>query len=312
MSVRTSKKTILELRELTKEYGRFRGIKSVSFNVLAGEVFGFLGPNGAGKSTTIRTLMNFQRPTSGQALIFGRDSVKNAKELKSQIGYLAGDFTMYENLTGEQYVTFIAKLRGVEPHEAQPLAKRLQADLHKRIKTLSRGNKQKIGLIAALMHDPDLLILDEPTTGLDPLMQNEFYSILKEHTAKGKTVFMSSHILSEVQLVCDRVAFMKEGVLAETIDVHALKNEGKKEVIIINQPGNKLMQLPAFKNLEVLSHNKEETVFVTNEPSKSLLRWLSLQPVSDVTIQNVTLEDMFLKLYSGESNDKTVQKVGNV
>ncbi len=295
----TQHTAVLELHELTKRYGKFRGIESVSFNVLAGEVYGFLGPNGAGKSTTIRTLMNFQKPSSGHALIFGSDSVQNAKELKSRIGYLAGDFTMYENLSGEQYLNFIANLRGVDPEEAHPLAKRLQADLSKKIKTLSRGNKQKIGLIAALMHDPDLLILDEPTTGLDPLMQNVFYEILKEHTAKGKTVFMSSHILSEVQLVCDRVAFMKEGRLADIVDVHALKREGKKEVTVINQTGNKLMQLPEFKELEVLAHTKEKTTFVTSEPSKSLLRWLSMQPVSDVTITNVTLEDLFLKLYSG-------------
>ncbi len=312
MSVRTHRPVILELHELTKRYGKFRGIESVSFNVMAGEVYGFLGPNGAGKSTTIRTLMNFQKPTSGHALIFGSDSVENATELKSRIGYLAGDYTMYENLTGMQYVTFIANLRGTDPREALPLAKRLQADLGKRIKTLSRGNKQKIGLIAALMHDPDLLILDEPTAGLDPLMQNVFYEIIKEHTAKGKTVFMSSHILSEVQLVCDRVAFMKEGKLAEIVDVRSLKNEGKKEVAIFNQPGNKLMQLPAFRELEVLSHTKEKTVFITNEPSKSLLRWLSLQPVADVTIQNVTLEDLFLKLYSSDSVEPAVRKARNV
>lgn len=301
---------VLELHELTKRYGKFRGIESVTFDVLAGEVYGFLGPNGAGKSTTIRTLMNFQKPSSGHALIFGSDSVQDAKALKSRIGYLAGDFTMYENLSGEQYLKFIANLRGIDPEEARPLAKRLQADLSKKIKNLSRGNKQKIGLIAALMHDPDLLILDEPTTGLDPLMQNVFYEILKEHTAKGKTVFMSSHILSEVQLVCDRVAFMKEGRLADIVDVHALKKEGKKEVTIINQTGNKLMRLPEFKELEVLTHTKEKTVFITSEPSKSLLRWLSIQPLADVTISNVTLEDLFLKLYSS-SSDAPKSKRGN-
>lgn len=285
-------------KKLTKRYGKYRGIESVSFSVEAGEIYGFLGPNGAGKSTTIRTLMNFQKPTSGQALIFGEDSADHAMQLKSRIGYLAGDFTMYENLTGWQYVSFIAKLRGINENDALPLAERLEIKLHTKIKTLSRGNKQKIGLITAFMHDPELLILDEPTMGLDPLMQKVFYEMLEEHTAKGKTVFMSSHILSEVQQVCSKVAFMKQGCLAEIIDVNKLKKAGKKQITITKQKGSKLMQLPAFKDLEVVINEIAKTTFITSEPSKSLLRWLSMQPLLDVTIQDIMLDDIFLELYS--------------
>lgn len=298
----------LVLQQLTKHYGKQRGVENLSLEVKPGEVFGFLGPNGAGKSTTIRTIMNFQSPTSGKALVFGLDSVKHSAALKARIGYLAGDFMMYENLTGAQYLKFMAHIRGINSNEVTPLANRLQATLNKKIKHLSRGNKQKIGLIAALLHDPDLLILDEPTSGLDPLMQQTFYDILKEHTAQGKSVFMSSHVLSEVQTTCDRVAFMKEGQLAEIVDVNHLAREGNREVRIIPTSGTKLMKLPSFKQLEVIKHTKEELVFITSEPSKSLLQWLGMQPVKDVMIQKVGLNELFLQLYSGATVETDAMK----
>lgn len=298
----------LILTNLTKRYGKFTGVSNLSLEVKAGEVFGFLGPNGAGKTTTIRTIMNFLKPTQGEASILGLDSVSQSTKVKARVGYLAGDFALYGNLTGRQYLEFIANVRQTNEAGRQiaSLAKQLEASLDKKLGTLSRGNMQKIALIAALLHDPDLLILDEPTTGLDPLMQNRFYELVKERTKRGKTVFMSSHILSEVQAICDRVAFMRSGELVEIVDINSLRTNRKKEVRLITKKGTKPMQLPSFKELEVLVHTKTELRFVTAERGKELLRWLSVQPADDVTIQNVSLEDTFLKLYSSHLEAKDV------
>jgi ABC-2 type transport system ATP-binding protein len=289
----------LQLKKLTKHYGKYQGIEDVDLVIKPGEVFGFLGPNGAGKSTTIRTIMNFLRPSSGSAQVFGLDSVNDSTAIKSRVGYLAGDFEMYENLTGRQYLTFIANLRGEKNSNEQikHFATVLEAQLGKKLGKLSRGNMQKIALIAALLHDPDLLILDEPTTGLDPLMQNQFYELMKERTNRGKTVFMSSHILSEVQTICDRVAFMKEGALVEVIDVNKLRASRKKEVRLVTESTAEAIQVPDFKDLEIITHTKTELRFVTSETGKELLRWMSTQDADDATIQDVSLEDMFLKLY---------------
>ena len=298
----------LVLKDLTKRYGSAKGIEKVNLEVPAGEIFGFLGPNGAGKSTAIRTIMNFLRPTSGTATIFGLDSVRDSAKVKSRIGYLAGDFELYDILTGAQYLTFIAHLRGVKnvKQQVDELANMLEAQLEKKLGTLSRGNMQKIALIAALLHDPDLLILDEPTTGLDPLMRNRFYDLMRERVARGKTVFMSSHILSEVQTICDHVAFMKQGELVETIDVGGLRKRHKKEVHVRVGAKNGRLPKPTFQDVEVIKHTKNELSFITAEPSKSLLRWLSIQQLEDVTIQNVSLEDLFLKLYGGKMEEERV------
>lgn len=290
-------KSPLEINGLTKRYGNEPAIKDISFAVEPGEVFGFLGPNGAGKTTTIRTIMNFLRPSEGSIRVLGLDSVEHSLAIKAKVGYLAGDFELYDNLTAKQYLEFIANLRGVAWQSVTELSDRLNVTMHKKIAMLSRGNKQKVGLVAALMHDPELLILDEPTSGLDPLVQNQFYEILKEHSKKGKATFISSHILSEVQEVCDRVAFMRSGELIETVNVRKITSGAKKHVVISTKPGTKLMQLPKFKGLEVLSHTVRKVEFKTSEPAKELLSWLNMQPVAEITIQPVNLEDVFLKLY---------------
>lgn len=298
-----SQQPALVLHDLTKSYGSFTAIDQISLEVKTGEIFGFLGPNGAGKTTAIRTIMNFLRPTSGTATVLGLDSAKNSREVKSLVGYLAGDYELYDNLTGSQYLEFIANLRSVENVQEQihVLAEKLEANLHKKLGVLSRGNMQKIALIAALLHDPELLILDEPTTGLDPLMQNRFYEIMRERAKRGKTVFMSSHILSEVQNICDRVAFMKDGKIINIVDVDSLKKSAKKEVHLVINNGTKLMKIPNFKDLEVLVHTKTQLRFITSEAGKDLLSWLSMQPVTDVSIQNVSLEEVFLKQYGSEA-----------
>jgi ABC-2 type transport system ATP-binding protein len=297
-------KTPLKLSHVTKRYGHARGIEDVSLNLEPGEVFGFLGPNGAGKTTTIRTIMNFLRPSSGKIEIFGLDSVHGSVATKQRVGFLSGDLPMYDNLTGAQYLAFIANLRGVHDKKTlKTLVDRLDVETTRKIHTLSRGNKQKIGLAAALIHDPDLLILDEPTSGLDPLMQNQFYEIVKEHTKQGKTVFISSHILSEVQTVCDRVGFMRQGKLIETVNVSKLLHDAKNDVWLAMNPHQKVPSLSLFKDVEIVHQTDHEVRFLTSTPTSEIVAWLSKQSIHDVSMQRTSLDDMFLKLYSGDHEE---------
>jgi len=216
--------TVIHIAGLTKFYGKQRGIVEVSLDVRPGEVFGYLGPNGAGKTTTIRTLLDFIRPTCGRAAIFGLDTRRHSRGIRQHTGYLPGELTLYGNLTGAELLQYLASLRsGVDWRYVEELAERLQCDLSRPIRSLSHGNRQKIGLIQAFMHKPELLILDEPTTGLDPLIQQEFYRLIAEVRAAGRTVFLSSHILPEVERVCDRVGIIREGRLVAVETVEALK-----------------------------------------------------------------------------------------
>ena len=205
---------------LTKSYGTRRGVAELTFSVAPGEVFGYLGPNGAGKTTTIRTFLDFLRPTSGRATVFGLDSHRDSVQIHGRIGYLPGEFSLYDRMTGADYLTYLANLRGGVPAgHIQALAERLDLELGTRIKTLSHGNRQKLGLVQAFMHGPELLILDEPTQGLDPLIQQEFYGLVAEARADGRTVFLSSHVLPEIERVCDRVGIIREGRLVAVEDI---------------------------------------------------------------------------------------------
>jgi ABC-2 type transport system ATP-binding protein len=292
----------LKIFNLTKQYGNFIAVKDINLEVSSGEIFGFLGPNGAGKTTTIRTIMNFLKPTSGNVSVLGLHSVEQSKQIKERVGYLAGDFELYDNLTGMQYLEFIANLRNIPFSNAEKLVDQLNVTTHKKIGSLSRGNKQKVGLASALLHDPDLLILDEPTSGLDPLAQNQFYELLKERAKAGKTSFISSHILSEVEEVCDRVAFMRDGSLVETVNVKEVLKAAKIRVTATLKKGTKAMRLPQFKELEISKQTKTTVEFLASEPVKEIISWLNMQPLQDVTIQHSSLDDIFLKLY-GQSND---------
>lgn len=222
--------TAIDLERLTKRYGRRRGIEDVSLTVLPGEVFGFLGPNGAGKTTTIRTMLDLLRPTSGRASVLGLDSHRDAEEIHRRIGYLPGEYAAYRRMTGERYLAFFAELRGVPASAYERLADRLACDLGPQISSLSHGNAQKLGLIQALMHDPELLILDEPTQGLDPLIQHEVHAIVRDVAADGRTVFLSSHILPEVERTCDRVGIIGDGRLIAVEDVGDLRAKAVRVV----------------------------------------------------------------------------------
>jgi ABC-2 type transport system ATP-binding protein len=222
---------VIQIEKLTKSYGSHRGIIDVDLEVAEGEAFGFLGPNGAGKTTTIRTLLDHIRPTSGRALIFGIETTRDPVAIHRRVGYLPGEFTLYDKLTGGQTIEYFANLRGgVDPIYQADLIARLDIDPTRRFREYSKGNKQKIGLVSALQHRPDLLILDEPTSGLDPLVQQTFYEIIREAKAEGRTIFLSSHILSEVEKTCDRVAIIRDGVLTKVDSVEALRDLAHHQV----------------------------------------------------------------------------------
>jgi ABC-2 type transport system ATP-binding protein len=222
---------IIETEKLTKSYGKSRGIVEVDLTVETGEVFGFLGPNGAGKTTTIRVLLDHIRPTAGSARVFGIETRVDPISIHRRIGYLPGEFTLYDRLTGGQTLQYFANLRGgVDPTYQASLVERIDLDPSRKFKEYSKGNKQKVGLVIALQHRPELLLLDEPTSGLDPLVQQTFFGILREAVADGATVFLSSHILSEVEKSCDRVAIIRDGRLAKVDRVDALRDLAHHQV----------------------------------------------------------------------------------
>jgi ABC-2 type transport system ATP-binding protein len=222
---------VIHTEQLTKSYGAHRGIVDVDLDVAEGEAFGFLGPNGAGKTTTIRVLLDHLRPTSGRAEVFGIETTADPVAIHRRVGYLPGEFSLYDKLTGGQTIDYFASLRGgVDAAYQSDLIRRLDIDTSRKFKEYSKGNKQKVGLIVALQHRPDLLVLDEPTSGLDPLVQQTFFEVIREAKAEGRTVFLSSHILGEVEKTCDRVAIIRDGRLVKVDRVEALRDLAHHQV----------------------------------------------------------------------------------
>ena len=222
---------VIETQQLTKSYGPHRGIIDIDLIVTEGEAFGFLGPNGAGKTTTIRTLLDHLRPTAGKAFVFGIETTVDPVAIHRRIGYLPGEFALYDKLTGGQTIDYFANLRGgVDQAYQADLIRRLDLDTSRKFKEYSKGNKQKVGLIVALQHRPDLLMLDEPTSGLDPLVQQTFFEVIREAKQEGRTVFLSSHILGEVEKTCDRVAIIRDGRLVKVDRVEALRDLAHHQV----------------------------------------------------------------------------------
>ena len=222
---------VIRTEKLTKAYGSHRGIIDIDLEVTEGEAFGFLGPNGAGKTTTIRTLLDHIRPTSGRATLFGIETTVDPVGIHRRIGYLPGEFALYDKLTGGQTIEYFANLRGgVDATYQKQLLQRLDLDPRRKFKEYSKGNKQKVGLVVALQHRPDLLMLDEPTSGLDPLVQQTFYELIREAKTEGRTIFLSSHILSEVEKTCDRVAIIRDGRLVKVDRTEALRDLAHHEV----------------------------------------------------------------------------------
>ena len=290
---------VIRAQQLTKTYGKNRGIAGVDFSVEAGETFGFLGPNGAGKTTTIRLLLDLIRPTSGRLSVFGLDARRDSVAIHRRLGYLPGDLRLYERMTGRDLIRYFGHLRGA-PGAGDDLAARLDLDLDRKVKELSRGNRQKIGLVQAFMHEPDLVVLDEPTSGLDPLVQETFYELVAEATERGGTVFLSSHVLSEVQRVADRVGLIREGrlQLVDTVENLRARSFTSVEVTFAEPPpADALRGVPGVR--ETGRHGDVVRLALEGEIDP-LLKALARFHVRALDVHEADLEDIFMALYRGE------------
>ncbi|MGI9050176.1 MAG: ABC transporter ATP-binding protein [Rubrobacteraceae bacterium] len=295
---------VIETSGLTKTYGKDRGIKNVNLTVNEGEVFGFLGPNGAGKTTTIRTLLGFMKPTGGRAEVFGMDIEKDSVAIRSMIGNLPGEFALEDRMTGDQLLKFFARLRGVKNLDyAYEIAGRIDADLKRPMRRLSRGNKQKIGLVQAMFHKPPLLILDEPTGGLDPLVQEEFLKIIGEVKEEGRTVFFSSHTLNEVERICDRVGIICEGELTAVENTNNLINRSFRHVNLIFAEELGGEEVDRFENLEGVdkfSRDGAELPFDLHGNLDDMIKLAARHELVDMMYERPSLEEIFLAYYSGD------------
>lgn len=294
---------VIQLHRLTKLYGSSVGVRNVSLSVPKGSVFGFLGPNGAGKTTTISMLVDFIRPTSGSVKLFGLDAREQATEIHRRIGFLAGDMAMDRGLTGWQQLEYLGNLRGnFDKAYVRELAKRLDCNLNRKFKKLSRGNRQKVGLIAALMHRPELLILDEPTSGLDPLIQAEFNKIILEHQAAGGTTFISSHVLSEVQEICDTAAFIRQGKIVDIKPIADLTKQAPKQFRLTGATPELIDKLGQLKGLVIVKDGGQQLSGTYQGDVNRLLKLLSQYKLTDFTFQEPDLESLFMKYYEGDSH----------
>ncbi len=295
---------VINTTKLTKYYGAQLGIEEVNLAVNRGEVFGYLGPNGAGKTTTIRTLLDFIRPSGGSAAIFGLDARQSSVAIHRRIGYLNGELSLYDDMTGEDLLRYLGNLRGgLDWQYVKDLAARFQCDLPRRIQGLSLGNKQKLGLLQAFMHKPELLILDEPTNGLDPLMQHEFYNLLTETKKEGRTIFLSSHILPEVEKVCDRVGIIRQGKLITVETIESLKSHAIRQLEIhfaAPVPKEKFINIPGVRDIVVEGNLLTCTVVGSLD---ALVKAAARFDVFNIISREPSLEDIFMTYYSEGKND---------
>ena len=288
--------SIIEVSHLTKYYGKARGIVDVSFSEEEGEIFGFIGPNGAGKSTTIRLLLSLIHPTSGSAKVFGKDVVTHGPDIRRDIGYLPSEVYYYEGMRVIDLLKYSASFyNGDFTQRMRTLSDTMELDLNRRISDLSYGNKKKVGIVQGLLHSPKLLFLDEPTAGLDPLMQRKFFNLIREETARGVTVFFSSHILGEVQRLCTRVGIIRDGKIVEISNIRALQQNNYKKVRVMAEGLNPAaFDLPGVTNVQT----DDGTVsFFFKGHINAVLQTLNGLQVNDVTIEEPTLEEIFMHYY---------------
>lgn len=299
-------KAIISIQKLSKQYSGSSvfALKDLSLSVNSGEVYGFLGPNGAGKSTTIRLLLNFIQPSSGGATILGNDIVNESVDIMKSVGYLSGDFAVYPKMTGHTYLKYMGELQPpVSKAYVRELLTRLKAEPDKKLGELSRGNRQKFGIIQAFMHKPQVLILDEPTSGLDPLMQEEFYKLIAEAKTRGAAVFMSSHILSEVQKTCDRIGIIRDGVKIEERDIAEMSAEAAQTFDIIFADKPPVAVLKKIKGARVHSVQGNYVTIHMHGKLSELFAVLAKYEVKKIDARNLDLEDLFLKFY-GDGDKK--------
>lgn len=288
-------KTILEIQNLTKYYGKVKGIENLSLKLKEGEIFGFIGPNGAGKSTTIRTFMNLINKTSGKVLVHNQEFTKDNLEIKAQIGYLPSEIHLYEDLTVSQMLDYHEKFyqKNISKRRRE-LVQQLEVDETKKIEDLSLGNLKKVGIILALMHSPSILILDEPTSGLDPIMQNKFYHLLQEEKQKGTTILYSTHVLEEVSKICDRVGIIKDG---ELIKIETMEELIKKNSGFVTITSKEIKTI--IKDLKIIPIQQQDNTikFKNNLSSSQLIKKLSHYQIDRILIEEMNLEEMFLHYY---------------
>ena len=291
----------LETRQLTRYYGPIRGIENVNLQVEPGEIFGLLGPNGAGKTTTIRLLLDFLRPTSGSAQLLGLDCRRDSKEIRRRVGYLQGDFASYSDLTPRQLASYFGQLRGAGLGKALSYMDRLDLEPDRKFGVLSKGNRQKVGLVQALMSDPELLIFDEPTSGLDPLMQRVFREIVAELKSEGRTVFLSSHDLSEAESICDRVAIIRNGHIAAVESIESLRRRTLRSLTFEFAEPADPASFAGLANVRDVSVDDRMLTCTVTGSVDAVIKVAARNTVLNITAANSSLEEIFMNFYEGDS-----------
>ena len=289
---------VIEVRDLTKRYGRARGCDDVSFDVEPGTVFGFLGPNGAGKSTIIRTLLDFQRPTSGEARLFGLDSVRDSVAIHRRSGYLPGDLVLFEQLSGRDHLRLLGRPRGgLSRSVVDELVERFKVELDRPVRELSKGNRQKIGLLLAFAHEPELVVLDEPSSGLDPLIQEQFHLLLRELADSGRTVVLSSHVLDEVQRVADRIIVIREGRVVVTDTIAALQAKVPRRVSLRFAEDVDPHRFASIDGVDVVESGLDHVDLRVLGPVDAVVKAAAELTTVDLVAAPADLEELFLSFY---------------
>ncbi len=290
----------IEVVHLTKRYGTARGCEDVSFEVEAGSVFGVLGPNGAGKSTIIRTLLDFQRPSSGEARLLGLDTRRDSVAIHRRTGYLPGDLVLFDQLSGRDHLALFGRARGgVSAAVVDDLVERFEIELDRRVSVLSKGNRQKIGLLLTFAHEPELIVLDEPTSGLDPLMQEQFHQMLRELVGEGRTVLLSSHVLDEVQRVADRVTVIRDGEVVVTDSIAALQAQVPRRVTLTFKEQVDPEQFAALAGVEVVDSSAHRVVMKVRGPVDPVVKAAAGYTTTEMLAAPADLEELFLRFYRG-------------
>lgn len=293
--------SVIDITDLSKFYGKIKGIEHVNLEIGEGEIFGFIGPNGAGKSTTLRILLNLLFPTSGSARIFGMDIIRDTKKIKRMVGYVPSDANAYSSMDVSEFLNYCLRFHGVndDKHRIEELSGMFDIDLKRKVSDLSMGNRKKVSIVQSLLHNPKLLILDEPTTGLDPLMQSVFFDLLRSENQKGMTIFFSSHILGEVQSLCKKVAIIKEGKIIQLEDIETLRKKQLKKVfiefgdhIIVNKES---LSIPGIE--KVISETSNMLSFMFSGNINELVSMLAARKIANLTIEEPSLEEIFMHYY---------------
>lgn len=294
---------IVEVSHLKKYYGKHRGVEDVDFTIKQGEIFGFIGPNGAGKSTTIRCALSLIFPTSGQIKLFGLDSVKDKVEIAKKVGYLPSEVAYYENMKVKDLLNYSMSFYGtIDPARLKDLTERMDLDVTRKIDDLSLGNKKKVGIVQGLLHQPELIILDEPTSGLDPLMQQRFFDLIEEENKRGATVLFSSHILTEVKRLCDRIALIKDGRIEDMDKIASLQSNHYKNIRLMADPAD-LDQFEKSDLIESKERFGDQLHFVYRGELNKLLRELARFDVQNLSMEDPSLEELFMDYYERPDND---------